>query len=262
MIPKLEIQSLKIAFNQNEALRELSISVEPRVFTSLVGESGSGKTITALSITRLIKPRHLSGKIYFNLQNGKKINLLDLSEEELMKIRGKEIAYIFQDPGSSLNPVLRVGEQLIEIPGATREKAVRILSEVRLKDPERVYGSYPHELSGGMKQRVMIAMALLSGASLLIADEPTTALDFKTQNEIMMLLEELKRTGNLTILFITHDLGLALSHSDQIYVLQKGHLVEKLIKQDQFASKEPYTKKLFKAMLGEEKPKTYLEVDA
>lgn len=251
----LEIKDLSIAFRDPEsgarveAVKGINLSVERGSFTSLVGESGSGKSVTALSVCGLLQNADVVGQVLYSV-GGKRTVLSDLKEKEYLAIRGKEIAYVFQDPASSLNPVMRAGDQLREVCG-DGARAREALSAAWVKDTERVYRSFPHELSGGLKQRVMIAMALASGPKLLIADEPTTALDVTTQGQILELLVSLQRTTNLTILFITHNLRLAAAHGNKIYVMEKGRLVDR---------KSPYAQKLFRASLLGVKPKTLIEV--
>ncbi|MBI3252896.1 MAG: ABC transporter ATP-binding protein [Candidatus Omnitrophica bacterium] len=261
----LRINHLKIAFeNKRPVVEDLSLAVEERSFTALVGESGSGKTVTALSVCRLIRPAVLTGEILFS---GK--NLLSLDEKELLRVRGGGISHIFQDPFSSLNPVLPAGRQIEEAfrihhPRApkseARNEALAALGDAAIPDPERVCRSFPHELSGGLCQRAMIAMALVSRPKVLIADEPTTALDTATQDQIMRLLARLSAERNLAVFFITHDLGLARDWAEVIYVLEKGRLVERLTKEEKFTPREPYTKKLFRAELIDQKPKTFIEI--
>lgn len=274
----LDIRGLGVSFLKKDAgrsdsffaVKNLSLQVRRNSFTSIVGESGSGKSVTALSVAKLIRPFKTSGRIYFKNEKGALFDLTDLTEKELLGLRGREIAYVFQDPGSSLNPVMTIGEQLAEAyeahaeseKGAGRKKALAFLNLVKIRDAERVYASFPHQVSGGMKQRTMIAMALLTGARLLIADEPTTALDAETELGIMSLLAELKKERNLTVLFITHNLPLALFYSDEIYVMEKGELAERLTKTDQFKHTSAYARKLFSAQLEGTEPKSYLEVSS
>ncbi len=273
----LEIKNLSVSFfNLSEvsaplvrAVRGVNILLAEGSFTSLVGESGSGKSVTALSVCRLIRPHEISGEIYFYSKKGKK-NLLVLSEAGLLEVRGSQIAYVFQDSASSLNPVMRVGEQIKEAyethfkttDAAARKRTLEVLEAVRMKDVERVYHSFPHQLSGGMRQRAMIAMALISEPRLLVADEPTTALDVSTEAEIMDLLLDLQRSRSLTVLFITHNLSLAAFASQFIYVMEKGCVVEGMKKEaDGFRPRELYTTKLFNAQLGEHiKPKSLIEI--
>ena len=263
----LEVKNLNISFSK-PVVTDLSFSVARGSWTSIVGESGSGKTLTALSICRLIRPRDLRGEIYFYSEKGEAINLMKLPEPQLSKIRGKEIAYVFQDPASSLNPLIRVGEQVKEAYLAHAneaehsgvQKTKEMLESVHIRDVDRVYASYPHELSGGMKQRTMIAMALIGRVRLLIADEPTTALDASTEKEIINLLLKINREQSLSILFITHNLALAAAVSKKIYVMREGRIVEALDKENGFQPQEAYTKKLFSAQLTHAKPKSIIEV--
>ncbi|OIO38661.1 MAG: hypothetical protein AUJ72_02200 [Candidatus Omnitrophica bacterium CG1_02_46_14] len=273
----LEIKNLKVTFlNPKEpaeavmrAVDGVSLDIQKNSFTSIVGESGSGKTVTALSICRLTSAHDIRGQIIYKTETQERVDLLKISQDKLLKVRGKVIAYIFQDPGTSLNPVMRVGEQIVEAAkihfhwsaNEAKLKALEAIRAVKLKDPWRITRSFPHELSGGMKQRVMIAMALIMEPKILIADEPTTALDAATEFEMMALLAELKKSKALTILFVTHDLSLAMGHSNKIIVMQKGKVVERMEKnKDGFLPKEIYTKRLFNAQVIGLKPKSIIEV--
>lgn len=273
----LEIKDLRVSFlnkqkSADEKLRAVdgvSLSIAEGSFTSLVGASGSGKSVTALSICRLVHSFETTGEIYFETKHQGRKNLLRISEAELSAIRGKEISYIFQDPASSLNPVFRVGEQVEEAylthfdaaPREAKDKALALLQAMRIRDPERVSQSFPHELSGGMKQRAMMAMALITDPRLLIADEPTTALDAETESEVMDILVALRREKRLSVLFITHNLSLASFFSEIIFVMAKGRVVERLMKETgDFHPKEAITRKLFNASLRNVKPKTLIEV--
>ncbi len=220
----------------------------------LVGESGCGKSITALSVMRLIAPpgKIVSGEILFD---GK--NLLSLSDREMRQIRGDDIAMIFQDPMTSLNPVFRVGEQIAEAlrlhrklsrPDA-RAAAIEAMQEVAIPDSARRVDDYPHQLSGGMRQRVMIAMALACNPKLLIADEPTTALDVTIQAQILELLNELRKTRELAVLLITHDLGVVAEVADRVAVMYTGRIVEESPVEELFARpKHPYTEGLLRSV--------------
>jgi oligopeptide/dipeptide ABC transporter ATP-binding protein len=220
----------------------------------LVGESGCGKSITALSVMRLIAPpgKIVSGEILFD---GK--NLLSLSDREMRQIRGDDIAMIFQDPMTSLNPVFRVGEQIAEALRLHRKlsrkdaraAAIEAMREVAIPDPARRVDDYPHQLSGGMRQRVMIAMALACNPKLLIADEPTTALDVTIQAQILELLNELRKTRELAVLLITHDLGVVAEVADRVAVMYTGRIVEESPVEELFARpKHPYTEGLLRSV--------------
>ena len=275
MRPLLEIENLSVSFldphrplQKIEAVKKVNIALSEGTFNSIVGESGSGKTVTSLAVTRLLKAHAVSGKILWRTE-GKEEDLLSLNEKEFLNIRGKEISYVFQDPASSLNPVLRVGTQIAEAYRAhfdaddrqAKKRALEFFSAVQLKDVERVYQSYPHELSGGMRQRVMIAMALITSPRLLIADEPTTALDSEVEKEILNLLLKIKEERKITILFITHDMAHAASFSDVIYVVKSGTVTERLERTPQgFVAAGDYAKKLFSASFWNAPPKTILEI--
>ena len=231
----LEVRNLKLEFLDTipptQVTKGISFSMEPGEILGIVGESGSGKTQTALSILRLLKKqeRIASGEILFQ---GK--NLAELPLKEMEKIRGKEISMIFQEPMTSLNPVLTIGTQIEEgmklhtkmSAIERKEKALAIMEEAELHDPETLWKQYPHQLSGGMRQRVMIAMALACEPSLLIADEPTTALDVTIQAQILHLMNELKKEKGTSILFITHDLGVINEMADSVAVMYCGQVVE------------------------------------
>lgn len=252
--PLLEIKDLHVDFRQDgkivEAVRGADLKVFAGEILGLVGESGSGKSVTALSATRLlpISAEIKKGEILFE---GREI--LKLSEEQLHKIRGAQISYVFQDPATSLNPVFTIGEQLIEtirLHQQSKESeafdvAVDLLKNVGMPSPKEIMFSYPHQLSGGMKQRVMIAMAISCRPRLLIADEPTTALDVTIQAQILELLEKLREELKLTILLITHDLSIVAQIAEKTAVMQEGRIVE-YGDTDLIYKKpsHPYTKKL------------------
>ncbi|GAO41226.1 putative ABC transporter ATP-binding protein [Flavihumibacter petaseus NBRC 106054] len=223
---------------------------------ALVGESGSGKSITAMSVLQLLpaeNTRYPSGKILFSPHGETAEDLLLLPEKRLRHIRGGEVGMIFQEPMTSLNPVFTCGEQVAETirlhekvtQKEARRQTITLFEKVRLPDPEGVYDRYPHQLSGGQKQRVMIAMAVSCRPALLIADEPTTALDVTVQQHILELLDEFRRTDNLGILFITHDLGVVQDVADKVAVLYKGNLVEQGPVRNVFGNPQhPYTRAL------------------
>jgi len=245
----LKVENLSLGSDRISIVKEVSFVIHRGEIYGLLGESGSGKTLTSLSIIRLLPPgvHILSGKIIF-----KEIDLTGLDEENLRNIRGKEIALILQDPLSALNPVLTVGEQIEEVLSGNKaerkRRAIELLKEVGLPDPEMRLRNYPHELSGGMRQRVMIAISLARDPSLLIADEPTTALDLTLQIQIMKLLLSLNQKKGLSILFITHDLGVMRWIARRVGVLYKGFLIEEAPVEDLFKTPlHPYAKELMKA---------------
>ncbi|MDR0444898.1 MAG: ABC transporter ATP-binding protein [Puniceicoccales bacterium] len=251
--PLLSIVDLKIHFTMvdREVVHGISFDIFSKEVVALIGESGSGKSVTALSVTRLLPPREarVSGTIAFQ---GK--NLLNIPRKELTAIRGRKVAYIFQEPGASLNPSLTIGYQMSEIirhlPKKKRIQHIyNRLKDVGIMDTERCYRSYPHQLSGGMQQRVMIAMAILQEPDLLIADEPTTALDVTLQKQILDLLKSLQQQCGFAILMITHNLLLVSHFANRILVMFRGNIVEsgetRALLQEQ---KHPYTKALFQCI--------------
>lgn len=257
--PLLEVEALTSEFSTDtnvvRAVDGVSFEVGKGEVVGLVGESGCGKSATSLSILRLLpRPygRIVGGRV---LLDGK--NLVELSESEMRGVRGNRIAMIFQDPMSSLNPYLRVSEQLIEVGqlhlGLDAKKAlgraVDLLERVGIPDAPRRIHDYPHELSGGMRQRVMIAMALLCDPELLIADEPTTALDVTIQAQILSLLLELRRERGLSIILITHDLGVVASTCDRVIVMYAGRIVESASAANLFERPtHPYTRALLESV--------------
>ncbi len=258
--PLLRVRGLKTVFRQEHgevnAVNGVNFDVRPGETVAIVGESGSGKSITAMSILRLIPSppgEIVDGEIEFAGRD-----LLSLSEEEIRLVRGNEIAMIFQEPMSSLNPVLTIGQQLAEplivhkrVQGkkAIRERCLELLRQVRIPDPERRLDCYPHEFSGGMRQRAMIAMGLACEPRLIIADEPTTALDVTVQAQILELLKELTRTRGTSMILITHDLGVVARYADRINVMYAGRIVERGTAQEIFNSpKHPYTIGLMESM--------------
>ena len=223
----------------------------------IVGESGSGKSMTALSILRLVQPpgQIRGGPISFNGRH----DLLELSERDMRAIRGAEIGFIFQEPMTALNPVFTIGNQIAEAllvhrkatRADARTKALELLDAVQIQDPARRLRDYPHQLSGGMRQRVLIAIALACQPVLLIADEPTTALDVTIQAEILELLQEMKRKFHLALLLITHDLGVVAGHADRVAVMYAGRIVEEgPMRQIFHAPKHPYTQGLLASIPG------------
>ncbi|MFN3966922.1 MAG: ABC transporter ATP-binding protein [Endomicrobiia bacterium] len=259
----LEIKNLKTYFYTDKGISKavdgVNFTVNKGEVLGLVGESGCGKTLTALSILRLVPPpgRIVEGEIIYKSRKEEKLDLTKIPEKEIIKIRGKEISMIFQEPQTSLNPVFTVGNQIVESllvhtaisKKQAKEIAIEILLKVGIKEPQIRFNQYPHQLSGGQQQRIMIAMALITKPSLLIADEPTTALDVTVQAQILELLTQLKKEFNLSILFITHDLSLMLNFADRICVMYAGKFVESALVKDLFENpKHPYTKGLISAL--------------
>jgi peptide/nickel transport system ATP-binding protein len=239
------------------AVRDVSFSVAPGEVLGLVGESGSGKSITSLAIMRLLPPQaRVSGEILF-AEDGTPHNLSALPDDSMRQMRGSQIAMIFQEPMTALNPVMRVGDQIAEAVRAhgSRSKsdaaqlAVQAMADVAIDEPDRRARDYPHQLSGGMRQRVMIAMALVNRPQLLIADEPTTALDVTIQAQILELLADLRRKFGLAMLFISHDLAVVSQVADRVAVMYAGSVVELGTKQEIFrAPAHPYTRGLLEAV--------------
>ena len=255
----LEVKDLMIDFRTYggtvQAVRGVSFSVEQGETVGIVGESGCGKSVTAKSIMKLLTSPPASYKNGEILFKGK--NILQASERELERLRGNEVSMIFQDPMTSLNPTMLVGQQIIEtllkhhkMPvKMAYEKALNVLREVGIPQPEKRMQQYPHEFSGGMRQRVMIAMALVCRPQLIIADEPTTALDVTIQAQILELMKEIQRQYETAIILITHDLGVVAEMCDVVVVMYAGKIVEKGRVQDIFSNPQhPYTKGLLKSI--------------
>jgi peptide/nickel transport system ATP-binding protein len=254
-VPLLEVEDLKTHFFTRDgivrAVDGISFSVAPGETLAVVGESGCGKSVTSLSILRLIASppgRIVSGRIRFQGRN-----LLELSERKMRAIRGNEISMIFQEPMTSLNPVLTIGRQITETlivhrgmtREAARERAIEMLRLVGIPEPAARIDQYPHELSGGMRQRVMIAMALACGPKLLIADEPTTALDVTVQAQILDLMRQLRAKTGTAIILITHSLGVVAEMAQRVVVMYGGRKVEEALVEDLFARpRHPYTRAL------------------
>jgi microcin C transport system ATP-binding protein len=228
--PLLSIRDLNIRFASSDAVRHVSFDIAPGETVALVGESGSGKSVTALSILKLLPPSAaLWGDVTFEGQN-----LLAASDAELRAVRGNDISMIFQEPMTSLNPVHTIGRQIGEVlaihkgmrANAARARTIELLDQVGIPDPAGRLASYPHQLSGGQRQRVMIAMALANEPKLLVADEPTTALDVTVQAQILLLLKQLQQRLGMAMLFITHDLGIVKRIADRVCVMTNGEIVE------------------------------------
>ena len=257
----LEVTDLHSSFSTDDgtvrAVEGVSFSVERGQVLGVVGESGCGKSVTMLSIMRLLSPRRstTTGSVNFD-----GVDLLSLSTKQMRKVRGKEIAMIFQDPMTSLNPVYRIGWQLAEAallhnPEMTRSQArdrsTEMLTAVGIPSPRDRLDNYPHEMSGGMRQRVMIAMALMNDPKLLIADEPTTALDVTTQAQILQLIRELRTEFDSAIVFVTHDLGVVAELCDEVVVMYAGKVVERATVDQLFSDPQhPYTWGLLGSLPG------------
>ena len=251
----LEVKNLSLSFQSNQGekqvLKDISFTLKRSETLGIVGESGSGKSLTALSIVKLLPKNAIinSGHIFYDDE----IDLLQLSEKKLAMFRGNKISMIFQEPMTSLNPTLKCGYQVLETltnhldisVKVAKEKVIEVFEEVKLPNPQRVYNSYPHEISGGQKQRVMIAMAIALNPSILIADEPTTALDVTVQKSVLELLREIQQKYQMSIIFISHDLGVVSQVADRMLVMYQGKIVEKgNAKQVLKNPQHPYTKGL------------------
>ncbi len=245
----LEVKKLSISFNNNTVVHNLNFELQKNKILGIVGESGSGKSVSSLAMLGLLpKQATIEGEVLFEEKN-----VLNYSEKKFQQIRGNKIAMIFQEPMSSLNPTLTCGFQVAEILQqhtqlSSKEIKIEVISlfeKVKLPRPEAIFSSFPHQISGGQKQRVMIAMAVACKPEILIADEPTTALDVTVQKEIILLLKELQQENGMSILFITHDLALVSEIADEVLVMYKGKIVEKgTTKQVFLRPKENYTKAL------------------
>ena len=257
--PLLEVRNLTIHFFTEEgvvrAVENLSFEIYPGEILGLVGESGCGKSVTGLSLLRLIPippGRIVSGDILFD---GK--SLLSLEEKEMERVRGNDISMIFQEPMTSLNPVFTIGDQIMEAiilhqgldKTAARKRAIEMLDRVKIPSPEKTIDSYPHQLSGGMRQRAMIAMALSCQPKLLIADEPTTALDVTIQAQVLHLLKEIQREMGMSVMLITHDLGVVSEIADRVEVMYAGRIFEYGPIEDIFGKmRNPYTRGLMNSI--------------
>lgn len=256
--PLLEVSDLEISFHTQDGVLKAVAGVSFHIRTGetmgLVGESGCGKSVTAYSILQLLPspPAHVKGSIRFDAQE-----LLSLNEEEMRSVRGRRVSMIFQEPMSSLNPIMTIGRQIAEVirehqkksPREARLVAIDMLARVGMPSPETRFDEYPHQMSGGMKQRAMIAMALVCRPRLLIADEPTTALDVTIQAQILDLLRELQGELDMSVLLITHDLGVVAETCDRVAVMYAGRIVEQAVVKDLFEHPlHPYTRGLFRSL--------------
>ena len=259
----LDIKKLCVSIAENsknkKLIKSVSFNIKKNEIVGLIGESGSGKSLTSLCILGLLEKKNfnISGEIYFNQRN-----IINLQENEIMKIRGSEISMIFQEPMTALNPTMKIGEQLFEVFRSHENKdskeissrIEKLIKKVKLDNVENLFDKYPHQLSGEQKQRVMIVMALSCNPKLLIADEPTTALDVTIQKEIIDILKDLQKSENLSILFISHDLRLVSKISDRIIIMKTGVIIEQGLNKQIFKSpKKDYTKALLSVIINDSK---------
>jgi len=262
MVPLLQINDFSVDFVTEagviSAVKNISLEVKRGEVVAIVGESGSGKSVTSLSILQLLPSppaKYISGEILFSIDGTRQIDLLKQSRSQMQRFRGNQVAMIFQEPMTSLNPVMTCGSQVVEAirlhQKKSREEAISqanaLFAKVKLPDPENIFYRYPHQLSGGQKQRVMIAIAMSCNPSLLICDEPTTALDVTVQKTILQLIKELQVQENMGVIFITHDLGVVAEIADRAVVLYNGSIVEEGEVKKLFADpRHPYTKGLLR----------------
>jgi peptide/nickel transport system ATP-binding protein len=252
----LSVSQFSAQTTDKSLVKNMSFSLSEGSITGIVGESGSGKSVTCMGLTRLLpKSIQIQGKVMFTDTHNREIDLLNCEQETLRNLRGKEISYIFQEPMTALNPVHTCGYQVEEVLAAhqnlnkteCKKKVLELFEEVKLPDVERIYASYPHQISGGQRQRVMISMAIANDPRLLIADEPTTALDASVQKSIIDLLVAMVKQRNMAMIFISHDLGCLRTVADEILVMYQGNMVETGTSQHIFNhAKHPYTKALMK----------------
>lgn len=264
--PLLEVEGLSVRFPTRtrvvEAVRNISFSVG-REKVGIVGESGSGKTMTGRAVLGLIRP---PGIVEARRMTFDGTDLRALSEKQYRSIRGNRIAMVMQDPKFSLNPVMTVGRQIAEAyrvhtrasPSEARRRTLEMLEAVRIRDPERVYGAYPHEVSGGMGQRVMIAMMLIPDPDLLIADEPTSALDVTVQMQVLAIVDDLVTQRGMGLMFVSHDLNLVASFCDRVVIMYAGQIVETCRASELHAAKHPYTRGLLASLPRVDQPKERL----
>jgi peptide/nickel transport system ATP-binding protein len=264
--PRLIVENLSTSFPTEDGLvrsvADVSFSIAPGKTTALVGESGSGKSVTSLTLMRLLPKTanaQVSGRAEFGTRDGRRVDLLQLPDDSIRQLRGNELAMIFQEPMTSLNPVFTVGEQIAESVRLHKQldrraalaHAKRMLDLVEIPAAAQRLQEYPHQLSGGMRQRVMIALAMACDPTLLIADEPTTALDVTIQAQILVLMRRLQAETGMSILFITHNLGVVAHHADDVAVMYAGRVVERAAVRPLFATPQhPYTQGLLACLPG------------
>ena len=259
---KVQVDGLSVNFRTNtgfvKAVRDVSFTLAEGETLAIVGESGSGKSVTAKSMMGILAPNSIieSGSIMYTEKNGTKTDLLKLNEKEFTKYRGKKVAMVFQDPLSSLNPIVKIGKQLTEVMilnGMKKEeakaRAIDLLGKVGIPYPEKRFNQYPFEFSGGMRQRIVIAIAIASNPDVLICDEPTTALDVTIQAQILDLIRDLIRENNMSCIFITHNLGVVANIADRVAVMYAGKIVEYgLVDEIFYDPRHPYTWALLASM--------------
>ena len=250
--PLLDVRDLRIAFGERPVVHGVSFQVFPGEKLALVGESGSGKTVTAQSLLSLVMGAHTQGQALFGAA-GQQQDLLHMPDRAMQALRGQRIAMIFQEPMTALNPVFTIGEQVAEVlqlkmgfaPAECAQEAIKLIASTGIAEPERRAKAYPHQLSGGQRQRAMIAMALACKPQLLLADEPTTALDVTVRKQILDLLTQLQQANGMAVLLITHDLNLVRQFADRVAVMENGHIVEQGTVEAVFAQPQhPYTQRL------------------
>ena len=254
--PLLSVRDLRVTFPTRqgvfEAVRGVGFDLG-RERLGVVGESGSGKSMTGRAILGLIRPPGLVTADRMELDGQ---SILNLPERQMRAVRGRRISMVMQDPKFSLNPVMRVGDQIVEAyrqqtgagRAAARIRAMEMLEAVRIRDPDRVFGAYPHEVSGGMGQRIMIAMMLASGPEILIADEPTSALDVSVRTEVLRIMDDLVRDRGMGLIFISHDLNLVAQFCDRVLIMYAGRVVETLAARDLHNARHPYTRGLLDSL--------------
>ncbi len=268
MTPLLSVQNLRVTFptrqGEFQAVRGISFDLG-RERLGVVGESGSGKSMTGRAILGLVRP---PGRVTADRMDLDGQPILNLSERRMRKIRGNRISMVMQDPKFSLNPVMTIGDQIVEAyrlhaggaKTAARDKALDMLRAVQIRDPERVMTAYPHEVSGGMGQRIMIAMMLAPDPEVLIADEPTSALDVSVRTEVLNIMDRLVRDRGMGLIFISHDLNLVAQFCDRVLIMYAGRIVETLAAQDLHNARHPYTQGLLNSLPRLDQPQHRLPV--
>ncbi len=266
--PLLTVEDLNVRFHTRtrvvEAVRGVSFSIG-REKVGIVGESGSGKTMTGRAVLRLVRP---PGEVTARRLDFRGTDLLSADEAMLRAIRGDRISMVMQDPKFSLNPVMKVGRQIAEAyrvhsagtAAEARDKALKMLEAVRIRDPERVYNAYPHEMSGGMGQRIMIAMMMIPNPELMIADEPTSALDVTVQMQVLAILDDLVTERGMGLMFISHDLNLVASFCDRVIIMYAGRIVETCPASELEQAQHPYTRGLLASLPRIDQPRDSLAV--